>query len=52
MNKQIKFDIVDIIENDLKVVVTCSKCLNECKVYSVVDNAIIYCNKFKKFYKK
>lgn len=47
MNTQIKFDIVDIIENDLKMITCCKRCKNKCKIYSVSENTVIYCNKYK-----
>ncbi len=44
---QLEFDIFD---SELSILDICNKCIKECKIYCISNNANIYCNRYKKIY--
>lgn len=38
----------EILENEMYISKTCKECENDCKVLCLSENAVIYCNKFKR----
>lgn len=45
---QLEFNEVIEINNKLYICSNCLKCKNECNIYCISKDSIIYCNKFNK----
>ena len=46
--KQLVFKETEDINQNLYICSTCSKCINDCKIYTISNKCIVYCKMFKK----